>query len=86
MKKRKSSLPVFKKNIKNFLLSEEGKITKKDIAKIGMSLAVLGLMFPSQATAVAHTNEFFSIGRGGHNSHSSHGSHGSHGSHNSAMW
>lgn len=76
------TLPKFKKNIKDFLLSEEGKIAKKDIAKIGMSLAVLSLMFPSQVAA-QHTNTFFSTGQGGHTSHSSHASHASHASHGS---
>ena len=78
--KKSYKFPKFKKDIKDFLLSEEGKIAKKDIAKIGISLAVLGLMFPSRAAAM-HTNFFSTAGRGGHSSHSSHASHASHGSH-----
>jgi hypothetical protein len=78
MKKKSERLPTFKKNIKDFLLSEEGKITKKDIVKIGMGLAVLGMMFPATPAQAQHINFFFSDGRGGHTSHSSHASHGSH--------
>ena len=81
--KKKYKIPKIKKDIKYFLLSEEGKITKKDIAKIGLSLGVLGMMFtPTQVAA--HNNYFFSgygqsgsAARGGHVSHSSHGSHSS---------
>ena len=83
--KRDFKLPVFRKKIKDFLLSEEGKITKKDIIKIGTSLAFLAMMFtPTQAIAQAqHTNYFFTEGRGGHHSHASHASHGSHSAHSS---
>jgi hypothetical protein len=85
--RKKIKLPEFKKEIKDFLLSEEGKITKKDIVKMGMSLAVLSMIFtPSQAIAQPHTSYFYSgnqpgapTPQGGHVSHSSHGSHGSHG-------
>lgn len=73
---KEARIPALKKEIKDFLLSEEGKITKKDIAKIGLSLAILGLMLPSEAAA--HNNFFFDSDRGGHYSHSSHNSHGSH--------
>jgi len=57
-KKKPKRLPTLKKNIKDFLLSEEGKITKKDIAKMGLSLTVLSLMFPSEAPA-QHSSTFF---------------------------
>lgn len=79
--RKESKLPKIKKDIKDFLLSEEGKITKKDITKIGMGLAVLSLTIPTSALAQGHGNSFFSAGQGGHTSHDSHGSHGSHGSH-----
>lgn len=83
--KKEKKIPKIKKDIKDFLLSEEGKITKKDLVKIGMGLAVLSLMFPSPAAA-GHTNAFFASGQGGHTSHSSHGSHGSHGNHSRGGW
>lgn len=86
--KRKNSklgLPKIKKDIKDFLLSEEGKMTRKDIAKLGISLAALSLFLPAEGFA-QHTNTFFATGQGGHTSHSSHASHGSHGSHTSVQW
>ena len=90
MKKRsKSKFPVSKKKIKDFLLNEEGKITKKNIAKIGAILAILGVSMPSDVAA-QHTSDFVAShggsNQGGHHSHNSHGSHGSHGSHNSTAW
>lgn len=88
--KKKNKLPRIGKNIKDFLLSEEGKITKKDVVKIGMFLAVLSLMPPSEAKAGSgpHSNSFYTTpnasgGTGGHTSHTSHASHSSHGSHGS---
>ncbi|MDP1852669.1 MAG: His-Xaa-Ser repeat protein HxsA4 [Candidatus Omnitrophota bacterium] len=88
--KNESRLPRIKKQIKDFLLREEGKISKKDIAKIGISLAVLSAMFkPDSAQAASHAshnnhaNALVTAGRGGHNSGTPHGSHGSHGSHSS---
>ncbi|MFY9401859.1 MAG: His-Xaa-Ser repeat protein HxsA4 [Candidatus Omnitrophota bacterium] len=86
IKKIKVSLPGIKKDIKNFLLSEEGKVSKNNMIKIGMGLAVLGSMMGlSSSTASAdHSSAFFNNpDRGGHASHGSHGSHGSHSSHGS---
>jgi len=83
MKKKK--LPQIKKNITAFLSSEEGKISKKDAVKIGIGLAMAGIMlgFAGGAEA-AHTNYFHnSGGQGSHVSHGSHGSHSSHSSHSS---
>ena len=88
--KNESRLPPIKKQIKDFLLREEGKISKKNIAQIGISLAVLSAMFkPDSAQAASHSahnnhnNALVTAGRGGHNSGTPHGSHGSHGSHSS---
>lgn len=39
----KNKLPKIKKDIKSFLMSEEGKIYKKDIAKVSMKILALGL-------------------------------------------
>ncbi|MFH1691139.1 MAG: hypothetical protein ABIC68_01005 [Candidatus Omnitrophota bacterium] len=106
MKKKKTSkkkkiqhIPTFKKDIKEFLLSEEGKINKKDIAKMGISLAALSLMFKAEVAEAghsssiphssgnpSHTNAFkftSSTSRGGHNSDMPHASHSSHASHGS---
>ena len=83
-KKKKSNLPSNKKEIQDFLFSEEGKITKKDIAKIGTTLAAISFLMPSEGAAQAHTSALNNPARRGeHVSHSSHGSHGSHGSHSS---
>jgi len=66
-------LPQLKRDIKDFLLSEEGKISKKSIAKIGISLAILSLVFkPQRADAFTHHNA--------HDNHSSYNhSHANHG-------
>jgi hypothetical protein len=85
MKKRKHpAAPALKKKLKDFLMKEEGKITKKDIVKMGTSLLIAGLMLPGQADA-QHSSGFIATGTGGHASHTSHSSHGSHGSH-AATW
>ncbi len=95
-KKKRKDLPKVKKEIRDFLLSEEGKITKKDIAKLGLSFATIAMMFGSSEMPAAaqthtsspttHTNTFVDAGHissvhASHSSHSSHASHGSHGSH-----
>ena len=42
-KKNKNKLPQIKKDIKQFLTSEDGKMNKKDITKIAMSVLSLGI-------------------------------------------
>ncbi len=37
----KKLLPQLKKDIKNFCFSEEGKISKKTVAKLGLTMAML---------------------------------------------
>ena len=99
-KKRIIKLPQFKKDICDFLLNEEGKIAKKDIAKLGISLAILAMMFAPEAIAQhtnshaahsSHSNEFFSDQEGGHNSQIPHANahnnaHSSHSAHSSGGW
>ena len=51
---RHKKLPSIKKNIKAFLNSEEGKLTKKNALKLGMTLGILGTMFGH--TVGAHTS------------------------------
>lgn len=73
--KMKKKRPSLKKDISDFLLSEEGKISKKNIAKIGISLAGLGLVLQSHdALGATHSSTFDASG---HNSykHSSHSDH-----------
>jgi len=85
----KKKFPQIKKDIKDFLLSEEGKVSKKNIAKLGVSLAVLAVIFEPEAAA-AHNSSLFTSGTGGHTSahsnHSNHGNHGNHGNHSSGGW
>ena len=64
--KIKGKLPKIKKNIAAFLSEEEGKINKKDIAKLGMGILALGvglagLMEPDSAEAC------WDLPGGGHN-------------------
>ena len=69
---RHKKLPSIKKNIKAFLNSEEGKLTKKNALKLGMTLGILGTMFGH--TVGAHTSCWKH--RSCHSSHSScHSSH-----------
>lgn len=88
-KKNIYKVPKLKNEIKNFLLSEEGKITKNNILKTGLLLTALNAMLtPEEGLSQVHVNGFFdgpnaSGGLGGHTSHTSHSSHGSHGAHGS---
>ena len=80
--KKSKILPAIKKDIKNFLLSEEAKISKKSIAKIGMGLTILGVMLDGGVAQGDHSSSFFNEpARGAHSSHGAHGSHSSHASH-----
>lgn len=69
-----------KKKINEFLLNEDGKISKATIIKTGAVLITVSEALSQDTFAVN------SISKSGtkcvrHSSHSSHGSHGSHGSH-----
>lgn len=97
MKKKKKALPGIKKDLKYFLLSEEGKVTKQSIAKIGMGLTMAGIMLhAAQSSFAQHSSgtDAHSSSLGGatdghqshashasHSAHSAHSAHGSHGSH-----
>ena len=78
-KKKKSMIPKLKRKIDDFLLNEEGKISRKNIAKLGISVAILGLMLDSDNPAYAehtdghydgasHSSALFTTDTGGHNS------------------
>jgi hypothetical protein len=86
-KKKRQQWPVLKKSLRDFLVDEEGKMTARDITKIGLALAILSTLPVSQSfgqhTNVFHTGSSDGSGYGGHTSHSSHSSHSSHGSHGS---
>ena len=87
--KQTRNFPKIRKEIKDFLFCEEGKMNKKDILKIGLSLSILSTLFiPAEADAACtshfrHANSLFSTGRGGHSSASPHTQHCSHTSHGS---
>lgn len=91
-KRKKKLLPQLKKDIKDFCFSEEGKISKRAVVKMGLTLAVLSASVKAlEANHGSHAqtqtrNDFYYENTGGHYSgpvvvHSSHGSHTSHGSH-----
>lgn len=66
-----------KKRLDDFLLSEEGKIKKKDLAKLGVSLATLATMFQAQGASADYALpdlEQTEGGGGGHYSGHSNGS------------
>ena len=90
-KKQNAALPQIKKEIKDFLMDEEGRLTKEDIAKLGVSLAVLGFMLSPEIAQAQHSNTYGShisiFGSAGHmststhsNTHTNHSNHSSHGS------
>lgn len=92
-RKTKAKFPQVKKDIKDFIFNEEGKISKNNIAKLGISLAVLGMMLQPENTQAqhsshsSHTNAFFATGRGGHNSSTVHTNvHANHGNHGVGGW
>ena len=73
-------LPKIKKDLKDFLTSEEGKIVEKNAVKLAISLIAVagvlsGVMKPEDVQGACT-----------HTSHGSHGSHGSRGSHCSGGW
>ncbi len=88
-KKQLKKIPDIKKEIKDFLLNEEGKISKKNVVKIGVSMAVLGMALKSQ-DASAHTNilgtHTSSFTGTAHQSGQEHNSHTSHSAHGSGGW
>ena len=49
-------LPKVEKELKDFIVDEQGKMTRKDVAKLGVSLAVLGMMMQPGSADAAHTN------------------------------
>lgn len=61
-KKKKLLIPKIKKNLKDFMVENEGKISKKDVAKLGITLSMLGVMLGADAD----------IASAGHGSHSQH--------------
>lgn len=70
------NIPKIKKELKKFLVSEEGKIVEKSAVKLGITLFAVagmmsGIMKPTDVNAACSS----------HNNHGSHNSHGSHGSH-----
>ena len=75
-----SNLPKIKKELKMFLVSEEGKIVEKNAVKLGVTLLAVagilsGVMKPTDVNAACGSH----MNHGSHASHASHGSHGNHG-------
>lgn len=80
--KKKKPFPKIKKEIKAFLTSEEGRITKKSAIDLGIKAAILGSLLPKISKAISsHVS---------HSQHSSchascHDSHAQHSKHNSCV-
>ena len=75
IKRIKNKIPEIKKEINDFLLNDEGKISKKTVVKLGITLAVLAMAVTPQGanadTVTTHTDDFPGgpgIGVSGHNS------------------
>lgn len=75
---KKRRIPKIKKDIKDFLLSEEGRISKKNVAKIGISLALLSTMIDPKSANAQHQNVWLTPNPpGGHvSNHTNHSNHG----------
>jgi len=83
---KKNKIPIIRKNIETFLLSEEGEISKKSIIKAGLVLFLLSVASVSQvkdASAIGHNSYGIHTSAGSTNTHCNHTSHASHGSHSS---
>ena len=67
-----------KKEVSLFLNSEEAKVLKKDIAKIGLSASVIAAIMHQITTAQAQHDEHYDNPHGDHSdlTHSDHDSHG----------
>ncbi|MEI7750164.1 MAG: hypothetical protein WCJ25_04130 [Candidatus Moraniibacteriota bacterium] len=70
MKSESNRLPLIRKDLKSFLLSEEGKMTKKDIAKM---TAVIVAVASVVGVAVKPSDSLASCVHGSHASHFSGG-------------
>ena len=83
---QENKLPSVKKNIKSFLRSEEGKISKKSILQLGIAVTILSLFLSEHVQADVedcnHSNAHHNHSNAHSNCHTSHGNHGScHGNH-----
>jgi len=86
-------LPNIKKDIKGFLLDEEGKIDKKNLAKLGLSMVALKMMLQPGTAFAGHTShqsvyDAHSSGplAAGHSSNAPHTSYTRHANHSSGGW
>ncbi len=52
----KNKIPKIKKEIKDFLLEDEGKISKKSVVTMGITLAVLAMTVNPHPAYAGHTN------------------------------
>ena len=90
--KKISSLPQVKKELKDFIADEQGKMTRKDVAKLGVSLAVLGMMMqpgsPQADTNIIKHNNHVDPGQPTPNcaAHTNVTSHASHSNHSDGSW
>jgi len=83
----KNKFPRIKKDIKFFLSSEEGEISRKSVIKAGLVLLLISVMGNSQineVSALGHTSYGVHTSAGTSYTHCNHASHGSHGSHSSS--
>ena len=81
MRKRKIGNKI-KKKINEFLLGEDGNISKEKVLKVGGILMTAGMILGSDVVHAGHSNvnRFYASGDCvEHSSHNSHGSHSSHG-------
>lgn len=59
---KKNKFPKIKKSVKDFLTNEDGKLSKKDIAKIAMGILVTGLGVSGLSDGTDHADAACSHG------------------------
>lgn len=94
--KKISNLPKVEKELKDFMADDEGKMTRKDVAKLGVSLAVLGMMMQPESAqssdpvnVTSHTNTITpgpTANCATHSNITSHSNHANHSSHSTGGW
>lgn len=73
-------IPKIKKDISDFLTSEEGRVNKKELPKLAMKILALGIGLSGVIKADSAKANCTHVSHGSHGSHASHASHSSHSS------
>ncbi len=81
------SLPKVEKELKDFMADDQGKMTRKDVAKLGVSLAVLGMMMQPETASAQYSHSNTAVATGGTCvSHTNVSTHSNHSNHSEGGW